>query len=219
MFSDIAARGPRSAGRRNAVNAAIASNQQEVQIIGVRSPAGGGQSTTVFPSNRAHSRPPFYFTADTDDACYFNAEIGELGFTVRGNPKAQGRTNTNRTSGQRYNHSIPFQKQFASVVQNLLDLSLGSVPSHFQNAERIRMDLTFVFRNTHNPNSSLVTVGDTDNLVKFVYDALDYLSLFRDDSTISAGFNKKRFAHDAAVYDDYSASGATVVRISIDSEE
>lgn len=160
-----------------------------------------------------------YSTADNNDACYFNAEIGELGFTVRGKPKAQGRTNRNETSGQRYNHSIPFQKQFPSVVQNLLDLSLVSVPSHFQNAEQICMDLTFVVRNTHNPNSSLMTVGDTNNLVKFVYDALDYLSLFQDDSTISASLNKKRFAHDAAVYNDYSASGGTVVRISIDSEE
>jgi Holliday junction resolvase RusA-like endonuclease len=202
-MSDIAARGPRSAGRRNAANAAIPSNRQEVQIIGAR-PAGD-QSTAVFPSNRTLFRSPFYFAADTADACYFNAEIGELGFVVmRGNPKAQGRTNTNRSSGQRYNKSIPFQKQFASVVQNLLVLRLGRVPSRFQNAERIRIDPTFVFRNTHNPNSSLTTVGDIDNLVKFVYDGLDNLALFRDDNAVSAGsFNKERFAHDAAVYDDY----------------
>ena len=215
-MSDITARGPRSAGIRNAANAANARNRQEVQIIGVSS--GGDQSTTVFPSNRTHSHSPFYFTADTADACYFNANIGELGFVVRGNPKAQGRTNTNRLSGQRYNKSIPFQKQFASVAQNLLDLSLGSVPSHFQNAKRIRVDLTFVFRNTNNPNSSLTTVGDTDNLVKFVYDALDNLALFQDDSTISAGLYKKRFAHDAAVYGNSFMSGATIVRICIDSE-
>ena len=217
-MSDIEARGPRSAGRRNAANAAIANNRQEVQIIGAR-PAGA-QSTTVFPSNRRTCRSsshPFYFTADTADACYFNAEIGELGFVVmRGNPKAQGRTNTNRSSGQRYNKSIPFQKQFASVVQNLLVLRLGRVPSRFQNAERIRIDPTFVFRNTHNPNSSLTTVGDIDNLVKFVYDGLDNLALFQDDSAVSSGFNKKRFAHDSTVYNDYSASGATIVRISID---
>ena len=216
-MSDIEARGPRSAGRRNAANAAIANNRQEVQIIGAR-PAGA-QSTTVFPSNcrtcRSRSHP-FYFTADTADACYFNAEIGELGFVVRGNPKAQGRSNMNRSSGHRYNKSIPFQKEFASVVQNLLVLRLGSVPSRFQNAERIRIDLTFVFRNTHNPKSSLTTVGDIDNLVKFVYDGLDNLALFQDDSAVSSGFNKKRFAHDSTVYNDYSASGATIVRISID---
>ena len=204
-MSDIEARGPRSAGRRNAANAAIANNRQEVQIIGAR-PAGA-QSTTVFPSNRRTCRSsshPFYFTADTADACYFNAEIGELGFVVRGNPKAQGRSNMNRSSGHRYNKSIPFQKEFASVVQNLLVLRLGRVPSRFQNAERIRIDLTFVFRNTHNPKSSLTTVGDIDNLVKFVYDGLDNLALFRDDNAVSAGsFNKERFAHDAAVYDDY----------------
>jgi len=81
---DITARGPRSAGIRNAANAANARNRQEVQIIGVSS--GGDQSTTVFPSNRTHSHSPFYFTADTADACYFNANIGELGFVVRGNP-------------------------------------------------------------------------------------------------------------------------------------
>ena len=161
-MSDIAARGPRSAGRRNAANAAIPSNRQEVQIIGAR-PAGD-QSTAVFPSNRTLFRSPFYFAADTADACYFNAEIGELGFVVmRGNPKAQGRTNTNRSSGQRYNKSIPFQKQFASVVQNLLVLRLGRVPSRFQNAERILIDPTFVFRNTHNPSRGIKShTGDRD---------------------------------------------------------
>jgi hypothetical protein len=140
-----------------------------VQIIGVR-PAGD-QSTTVFPSNRTRSCTPFYsFKADTADVCYFNAEIGEIGFIVRGNQKAQGRTNTNRSSGHGYKKSIPFQKQFASDVQNLLVLRLGRVPSPpFQNAEIIRIGLTFVIRNTHNPNSNLTTIGDIDNLVKFVY--------------------------------------------------
>jgi len=119
--------------------------------------------------------------------------------------------------GQRYNDSIPFQKQFASFVQNLFDLRLGCVPSRFRDIERVRIDLTFVFRAHRNPDSSLTIVCDTDNLVKFMYDALDNHPLFQDDSRVSAGFNKKRFAHDAVAYGDYFASGATIVRMSIDS--
>jgi len=145
----------------------------------------GNFETIVYPTIRS---PKWYdkngtkFFTNAADPFVCDEVDGVLSFFIRGIPIPQGRSWRGK-NGNAYSKTRAAQQELASVIKNLMNFNLGSVPLFFLNRSSIHLKITCAFL-PRSPRSHPGNYADVDNLAKFALNRLEEGWIFENDKNI-----------------------------------
>ena len=115
---------------------------------------------------------PFSFKVD--------AETCSLKLMVRGIPVGESRPAPGR-NGNVYSPTKPIRAELALTIKNLLDEKLGYLPLSFCGQRQVMARFMYFYPGNLNRNR----IADTDNITKFVNDAIEMVGLVTNDREIN----------------------------------
>ena len=144
----------------------------------------------------------FNFIVDTE-TCF-------LKFMVRGIPMGESRPAPGR-NGNVYVPTKPHRAELASTIKNLLDDRLGYLPLSFCGQREVKATFKYFFPRDINRTR----IADTDNITKFVKDAIEMVGLVTNDRHINEEHARRiEFGQRGFVGDEYiQATGGIVIEL------
>ena len=115
---------------------------------------------------------PFSFKVDSE-AC-------SLMLMVRGVPMGESRPASGR-NGNFYVPTRPHRAELASTIKNLVMEKVGFLPLSFSGQRQVRASFMYVYPR----NINRTRIADTDNITKFVKDAIEMAGLVTNDRQIN----------------------------------
>lgn len=146
---------------------------------------GNDRVTMIYPTLR---RPDTYqsqgykFWAVLQDPFCFQLAVRtwSLKMMIRGIPVGEARPVTGR-NGNVYVPTRPARCELASTIRNLVIRHVGYLPLTFCGDRKVRARFAFFYPGGINRNR----IADTDNLTKFVKDAIEMVGIVSNDAQIN----------------------------------
>ena len=144
----------------------------------------------------------FNFIVDTE-TCY-------LKLMVRGIPIGESRPAPGR-NGNVYVPTKPHRAELASTIKNLVMEKVGFLPLSFSGQREVKATFKYFFPKDINRTR----IADTDNITKFVKDAIEMAGLVTNDRHINEEHARRiEFGQSGFVGDEYiKATGGIVIEL------
>ena len=152
----------------------------------------------------------FYFVLEDQFTFKVDAKTCYLKLMVRGVPMGESRPAPGR-NGNVYVPTKPHRAELASTIKNLLDDRLGYLPLSFCGQREVKATFQYFFPRGINRTR----IADTDNITKFVKDAIEMAGLVTNDRHINEEHARRiEFGQNGFVGDEYiKATGGIVIEL------
>ena len=141
--------------------------------------------TKIYPTIRlatTYIAQGYKFWAVLEDPFSFkvDAEACSMLLMVRGVPMGESRPASGR-NGNFYVPTRPHRAELASTIKNLVIEKVGFLPLSFSGQRQVKASFMFIYPR----NINRTRIADSDNLTKFVKDAIEMAGLVSNDRHIN----------------------------------
>ena len=152
----------------------------------------------------------FYFVLEDPFTLKVDAETCYLKLMVRGVPMGESRPAPGR-NGTFYVPTKPHRAELASTIKNLVMEKVGFLPLSFSGQREVKATFKYFYPRTINRTR----IADTDNITKFVKDAIEMAGLVTNDRHINEEHARRiEFGQSGFVGDEYiKATGGIVIEL------